>query len=121
MKRFPYIFTLLSLVFLFTGCSLDDDEVRGGLVISPPTTTLGGGERTVLLSADAERIAGDPEPIVYPLEWSVADPTVGSIQAQAGNQASYEHHRTDTDANTVLVRDQLGREGLATVFYDSSL
>jgi hypothetical protein len=100
------------------GCEPDDDDVRGELPVTPATTTLTGDEKTVILTADVTVGGADPEPIVYPLEWSVSDPSVGSVAAQSANSAVYTHVSEENSANIITVRDQLAREGLATVYWE---
>jgi len=118
MKKHPAL--LLIPLMLLSGCEPGDDEVRGEIPVTPASTTLSGDEKTVILTADLSVGDADPEPIVYPLEWSVSDPAMGRIVAQSGNKASYTHTSQGTGANTIVVRDQMAREGLATVFWDST-
>jgi hypothetical protein len=112
------VLCLLPLMLLCAGCEPDDDEVRGELPVTPATTTLTGDEKTVILTADVTVNGADPEPIVYPLEWSVGDPSIGSVAAQSANSAVYSHLSEESRANIVTVRDQLAREGLATVYWE---
>ncbi|AKJ64830.1 hypothetical protein [Kiritimatiella glycovorans] len=121
MKRHHLILIILPLILLCAGCEPDDDEVRGELPVTPATTTLTGDEKTVILTADVSIGDTNPEPIVYPLEWSVSDSSMGSIVAQSADKATYTHTSRGTGGNTIMVRDGLAREGLATVFWDSSI
>jgi PBP1b-binding outer membrane lipoprotein LpoB len=111
---------LLPLTLLFAGCEPDDDEVRGELPVTPAAATLTGDEKTVTLTADVTVDGADPEPIVYPLEWSVSDPGVGRVAAQSANSAVYvqSHPGTRATSNIIMVRDGLAREGLATVYWE---
>jgi PBP1b-binding outer membrane lipoprotein LpoB len=118
MKRYRLVLLLLPLMLLCAGCEPDDDEVRGELEVTPATTTLTGDEKTVILTADVTVDGADPEPIVYPLEWSVSAPSVGSVAAQSANSAVYTHVSEENSANIITVRDQLAREGLATVYWE---
>jgi hypothetical protein len=120
MKRSRLILFVLPLMLLCAGCEPDDDEVRGELPVTPATTTLTDDEKTVILTADVTVNGVDPEPIVYPLEWSVSDPTVGSVAAQSAYSAVYTQIYAGTNAtsNIITVRDGLAREGLATVYWE---
>ncbi len=118
MKRYFAMLLFLPLILLVTGCEPDDDDVRGELPVTPATTTLTGEEKTVILTADVTVDGTDHESIVYPLEWSVSDPAAGSIAAQSANSAVYTHLSEQSSINIVTVRDQLAREGLATIVWE---
>lgn len=106
------------LMLIVAGCEPDDDDVRGELAVTPAATTLTGDERTVILEADVGVNGAAPEPIVYPLEWTVSDPAVGQVVAQSANKAAYTHTGRRPGSNIIIVRDQFGREGLATVHWE---
>ncbi len=103
---------------LLAGCEPSDDEVRGELDVSPSSTSLEGETKSVILTADVSTGgATTPEVIVYPLNWSVDAADVGEITSQSADKAVYTHVSTNAGSNVITVRDQLGREGLATVHW----
>jgi PBP1b-binding outer membrane lipoprotein LpoB len=118
MKRYTSLLLCIPIVLLVAGCEPDDDEVRGELPVTPAATTLTGDEKTVILTADVTVNGAAPEPIVYPLEWSVSAPGVGRIVTQSADKAAYTHTAASAAVNTVTVRDGLGREGLATIAWE---
>jgi hypothetical protein len=122
MKRHRMVLCLLPLMLLCAGCEPDDDEVRGELPVTPATTTLTGDEKTVILTADVTVNGADPEPIVYPLEWSVGDPSNGSVAAQSANSAVYSHLSEESRANIGAGLDtrnyRLGRHAAEATWYE---
>jgi len=64
----------------------------------------------------------DPEPIVYPLEWSVGDPSNGSVAAQSANSAVYSHLSEESRANIGAGLDtrnyRLGRHAAEATWYE---
>ncbi len=118
MKSYLAILLLLPLILFCTGCDPSDDGVRGELDVTPAAATLTGDEKSVILTANVADNGDAPEPIVYPLEWSVTDPAVGHVAAQSAAKAVYTHTGRSPGSNVILVRDSFGREGLATVFWE---
>lgn len=118
MKRYTMSLLLLPLLLLGSGCEPSDNEVRGELNVTPAATTLTGDERTVILEADVGVNGYNPEPIVYPLKWTVSNPIIGRIAAQSATKAAYTHTGWSTGSNIITVRDQLGREGMSTVNWE---
>lgn len=112
MKRFGLLCAGLLLALGLAGCEPDDDDVRGELEVEPASTWLEGEEGSVMLTAS---VGEETEPIVYPLEWSVSNPSVGRIVSQSADRAVYAYDRPVEVLNVVTVRDQLGREGIAMV------
>jgi hypothetical protein len=118
MKSHLAILLLLPPILLCTGCEPSDDDVRGELDVTPAATILTGDERTVILTAHVVSEGTTPEPIIYPLEWSVTVPADGHVAAQSAAKAVYTHTGRRSGSNVILVRDQLGREGLASVSWE---
>lgn len=106
--------------FLFAGCETNSDATYGELPVSPSSTTLEGREKSVLLTADISYHERNPDTIIYPLEWTVDHPDTGRITAQSANSATYTHTSRSTGANTITVRDQTGRRGIALVTWLSA-
>jgi len=119
MKVISAILTILPVVLLCSGCEPSADDVRGELEVTPATTTLTGDEKMVILTANVAGNGDAPESIVYPLKWTVSDPTVGHVAVQSANSAVYTQTYSGTHATTTIitVRDGLAREGLATVLW----
>jgi hypothetical protein len=115
MKRLGRTCAGLLLALGLVGCEPDDGEVRGELEVTPSDSDLTGGTKGVVLTAE---VGDGAEPIVYPLEWSVAFAHVGRIASQSANKAAYLHISTNAGGNVVSVRDRLGREGLAVVNWE---
>jgi PBP1b-binding outer membrane lipoprotein LpoB len=118
MKRYcKILLPLLPLALLFAGCEPDENDVRGELPVTPASTTLRGDQDTVILTADVSVGGANPDPIVYPLKWSVSNPAAGYIAALSANSAAYTHVSRKTTSNVITVRDGLARKGVATVHW----
>ena len=122
MKLVYVTFLLLIPALFITGCESNDESVFGDIEVTPASTSLTGDERSVTLTADVStgNDGSEPEPIVYPLTWSVADSSLGTIISQAANKAVYKHTASTSGSNVIIVRDNLNREGLATVSWVST-
>ena len=107
---------LLSMV-AFLGCEKTN---RGmSLEVTPNATTLSqGGDRVTLTAslpqANAAVASNRTVELLYPLEWVVTDPDSGRIVAAVGDSAVYQCI-LGGGRNTVIVRDQGDREGLASI------
>lgn len=115
-KRMVWIGLLtVGLAFGTTGC--DDAETGSALIVTPEDSEVAGNGSTVFLTA---ALASDDDPtnrneeIIYPLEWSVRNPTLGGIMNSSGNSAVYESNGA-RGQNVVFAKDQFGREGLAVI------
>ena len=102
----------LALVWIDSGC----DEAKGvnGIAVSPaaPTvsvTATNGTSVTVLFTASLNGT------LALPLEWSVSNPSLGTIANHSGSNAVYAANGTATGDNIVSVKDQYDNEGFATV------
>lgn len=104
---------ILSSLVMILGCEPSDSEVRGELEVSPDFSMLSESSPSVLLSV--ESVGEGVDGIVYPLEWSVVDPAAGRIVGRSARKAVYVHQSSSVGTNTIIVRDQLGREGIASV------
>ena len=98
------------------GC--EETQQRRELSVTPNTAELSrAGDRVVLtaLVPDVRAAATNTvSGLLYPLEWSVTDSTMGRIVSSTANAAVYECTVGDGE-NVVVVRDQGDREGLATI------
>jgi hypothetical protein len=117
MIRIKKFVPALALAALLAGCEAEDDQVRGELTVQPASTELAGEQKVLLLTTEIPSDDAGVDPVVYPLEWSVSDPAVGRISAQSADSAVYTHTGSEAGSNAILVRDRLGREGLATVVW----
>ena len=97
--------TMLALVL--TGC---EEGTSRALSISPSFALLQGGSNTVTFVVTTNTT----QALSLPLEWSVVNPALGSIVARAGYGATYAANGNPGD-NVIVVRDQYGAEGMATV------
>ena len=68
----------------------------------------------VSLKASLPVAEQDERQIYYPLEWSVSDGTLGGLHNIAGDSAVYVAGNR-AGVNTVIVRDQMGAEGVALI------
>ncbi len=114
MNRFGRWCAGLLLALGMVGCEASNDDMRGELEVEPASTWLEGEEGSVMLTAV---VGKDIEPIVYPLEWSVSNPSVGRIVSQSADKAVYAYYHPVEVMNVVTVRDQLGRKGIAMVVW----
>lgn len=95
------------VAFLQVGC----EEATGvaGLDVSTTNDVL-------TVNGDSTRfdVNGVTNELALPLRWSVSDPSLGTITFNSGYMAIYTRFAPN-GVNTVMVRDQYGNEGLATV------
>jgi len=91
------------------------EEAKGihGLTIDPSSVVLASGSNSVSFEATLPSTYTN-NLLAYPIEWSVTDPSLGTIVGNSGNNALYQ--RTGKNGNnTVIARDQYDNEGYATV------
>jgi hypothetical protein len=98
------------------GC--EETQQRRVLSVTPNTAELSrAGDRVTLTASVPDVSAAATNTVsglLYPLAWSVTDPTMGRIVSSTANAAVYECTVTDGE-NIVVVRDEGDREGLATI------
>ncbi len=122
---------MVGLLGLAAGCG-EDAETDTALAVTPASSTVYADGATVFLTAydpdqgvyemrakvsldsDVPETSNLNSHILLPLEWSVVNPAMGRIMASAGYSAVYESYGP-RGQNYILVRDQGGREGIASV------
>lgn len=110
----------VTMGFLFSGCETGDGTTA--LTVSPTEVTLisdTNSSATVMtatftVGSSTNSLSGGLRILSLPLEWSVTDPNLGSISAVGGTTAIYIRNN-NVGVNTIIVRDQYGAEGVATV------
>ncbi len=102
----------LSLLFVVVGC--ESETTNTGLTVDPSFTDFvyGSHEGGVFTVTGLPDGANTNTAVYMPLIWSVDTPALGTIKTSGGNSASYESFGI-VGVNTITVRDQAGREGLA--------
>jgi hypothetical protein len=104
---------ILTGALLTTGC----EEAKGtmALTVSPSFVDLSGdlvgGTNGVVQTFT---VTAGTRDLSLPLEWRVSNPALGQIAGSGGFSASYQHTGARGD-NAILVKDQYGAEGIATV------
>ncbi len=107
------IFSALSIVVavcILTVVSCETSGGSSGLTVTPKDTTLSAGTNTVTLTVDE----ADLKELSLPLEWSVDDPTKGTILAGGDVTAVYTRSGL-SGVNVVNVKDQFGAQGRAFI------
>jgi hypothetical protein len=98
------------------GCEKTDQ--RRALTVTPNAAVLSqAGDRVVLTASvpDGSTAATNaPSGLLYPLEWSVTDSTMGRIVSTTADAAVYEC-TVGHGANVVVVKDEGDREALAAI------
>jgi hypothetical protein len=115
MKRWVGVLAIVLLVIM-TGC--EDAETGSALSVTPSEVNVTGVGATSYFTVAARVDAGEAtnrnEEIIYPLVWSVSNPTLGGMMSSAGDSAVYESNGRKGQ-NVVFVKDGFGREGLAVI------
>lgn len=105
----------LALMVLSFGCESADGT--NGLSVTPSSVTLSvsvsSSNATQQLSQMFTASGGGP--LALPLEWSVANPALGTIVEQSGSNALYMANSGQKGDNVVTVKDQYDNEGFAAV------
>ena len=96
--------------FWVAGCE-STSTADSAITVTPSAVTLTDSNRTVMLAAS---LASSNKVLVLPLNWSVSDPSLGTIKASQGLSAVYES-TGHVGNNTVTVRDQASSDGLALI------
>lgn len=96
-----------------------DDSITGSVItVTPPSSDLTGPGSVHLTAALPEDTRGTQtnrtDDLFLPLEWSVNNPNLGRIAPSGGHSAVYVSNGR-AGQNVVFVKDQSGREGLASV------
>jgi hypothetical protein len=92
---------------VMSGC--ESAEGTDGITVSPGSVTVSGGTNAVTFSAQVK------SSLAMPLAWSVSNGSLGSISRSSGSNAVYVAYSGRTGTQTVIVKDQYGNEGFATV------
>ncbi len=93
------------------GC--DPTASDNTIIVTPSGTEIDLNTQT-RLTASLPEGADEDRALYYPLEWSVKHPSIGVVLHTQGDSAVYMHH-TRGRVNIVMVRDQAGSEGFASV------
>ena len=119
---------MVALLGFAAGCG-EDAQTDSALAVYPATSTVYADGATVFLTAydpdygvyqkdavnsDVGMSSNLNVQILLPLEWRVADATLGRITASGGYSAVYESYG-GRGQNIVTVHDQVARTGLAVV------
>ena len=110
--RFVHILAV-ALPILFLGAGCERTATDRGLAVTPSDARVVWREAITFTATLPEGADQDRE-ILYPLEWSVSDPTMGTLRSAAGDSVVYVAARR-SGANSVSVRDQGGAEGVASI------
>jgi hypothetical protein len=99
---------------LIAGCETGGDTVA--LSIDPSFVDLSTVSTNGSVSDTQTFTAtGGLRALSLPLAWSVSNPDLGNIAASGGYTASYVRNSTNSGDNSIIVVDQYGAEGVATV------
>ncbi len=105
------------VVVLSTGC--EEAEGTASLTVEPAFVDLTAGTVVSNLNSSATTqtftVTEDSlRSLSLPLIWSVSNPSLGTISYSGGRSASYVRSNARGD-NAILVEDQYGARGTATV------
>lgn len=121
MKTFSGWRTIcLLVVFMVVGGACERTHTDLGLSVVADIPA-GGIVKTsaVLLTASIPDGDAETRELYYPLEWTVSHPGLGFIRDAAGDSAVYES-TSDEGANSVVVRDQIGAEGVVALSHGTT-
>lgn len=126
MKSTMQLFALLAMlgtgVVLTTGCE-STSTVEQTITVTPASSSLyflvpNGTNEAVELDRLSVTLTAQGNStntfLVLPLEWTVANGSLGRILSSAGVSAVYEAYPKD-GVNSVTVRDQIGQSGVASI------
>ncbi len=102
---------MASVCTLILTTSCEDVTTDTTIRISPDAPEVNRNEVIVLTAALA---SGGTNNLFLPLEWSVSDPTLGTVVGRAGDTAVYQAGNR-TGNNVIKVRDQTNNEGVTSV------
>lgn len=111
--------TVVAAIVIGATCGCESATGTHSLTVTPSFVDLStgvsgtssnsiSGTQTFTVSDDSLR------ELSLPLEWRVSNPTLGRIGAAGGTSASYIRTTAHGD-NSIIVKDQYGAEGIATV------
>jgi len=121
MKRviaFLLVPLAVAAALLLTQGGCEDADTTASLIIEPSFVDLTG---TLVTNQDATvtfAVTDGLRALSLPLEWSVSDKALGSIAFAGGNTAVYRPVTSPATAhgfNAILVEDQYGAQGMASV------
>ena len=116
--RFGVLLTaLMPVLLLSTGC--ERTATDRALRVSPSNARVQSSEAVTFEVTLPEGTDGARE-ILYPLEWRVSNPELGTIRSSGGNTAVYVAGR-QSGSNAIVVRDQAGAEGVASIVQTSAV
>lgn len=101
-----------ALVVLQVGCEDADDTVA--LTVEPNYVDLTSTTSSASTGTQTFTVTDGLRDLSLPLVWSVSDPSMGTIADSGGTTASYVRSNRTGD-NSILVEDQYGARGVATV------
>ena len=107
LVRFGWIWPLV-VAAVMAGCESSSDS-GSAIQVEPSNAELIGAGSVVFTAVVSTNFN-----LILPLEWSVDDPALGSISGNGGVTAVYVGNNR-VGANTISVRDQLDRAGVAVV------
>ena len=115
MKKIISVFAMLIavayLLAVHSGCETTDGT--SGLTVTPSESALSGASNSVVFTV-SDATNSNLRVLSLPLEWSVSNPALGSINERGGYSAVYVRN-SGNGANVIRVKDQYGAEGIATV------
>lgn len=119
MKKTEWMLVAGAMCVAVVSCFLagcETAEGTSGLNVNPAYVDFRGisDNAVVLQVGGATNVDSGLRTLSLPLEWTVATPSLGSISAASGTQATYVRS-TAHGANVVTVRDQYGAEGHVTI------
>jgi len=111
MKKQAGIIGLLLLLSGLTGC--EKVTLNATIELTPDTATIAStGSLTLVATIPADE--QEERQLYYPLVWWVSNPALGFLQVTEGNTVVYVA-TGGSGVNTVMVQDQSGAEGIASV------
>lgn len=112
LKRYSFLLAaLVAVAAVNMGCeSTETTESAITVIVEPEGGVLVGKNATATLAADSS----STESLVLPLEWSVSEGSLGAITKSGGLSAVYVSNGRE-GANTISVKDRIGRKGVAAV------
>ena len=98
---------VISAAIVLSGC--DSAEGVSGLQVSPSSVTLSGSNNTVILTA---AVSSD---LALPLVWTVANPSLGTVNYSSGSNAIYIANSQQKGNQVVMAEDQHNNQGSVSI------